>query len=326
MEDIRVRRRLKRVKRELRPPRQMRRRFLHVCVQLLERVNACNTVAGGSQGWLQLVVEQSTVGGVALGDADALCAAVDGVFEKDVSSSSLRLAPSLEAADASTRTEAVAGVTAKLRDQGVIRGWRDELVPVASGFGDEPKFLVERAAYPLLGTSGYGVHVNGFVQSPDGTKKLWVGRRAKTKQTWPGMLDHVVAGHVSHGLTPTETVVKEAGEEAGIAADLAERARPAGAVSYTGVDEEGRLKNDCLFCFDLQLPSDFEPVPVDGEVDEFYLWDLDTVIDKMIAGEFKPNVVLVIVDFLIRHGHHQLSPDDPGYLELVASLRQGDCR
>ena len=292
-------------------------RALQVCLQLLERVNACNTAA--RQRWLPLVVDQCTVGAVSASDAALLCKE-KGVFE--VVDDQVRLCAEVEAADAGARTSAVAGVTEALRESGAVSGWRDELVPVCAGFGEEPKFLVERAAYPLLGTAGYGVHMNGFVRA-DKTR-LWVGRRAASKQTWPGLLDHLVAGHVSHGLTPSETVVKEAGEEAGIAPELARRAVPVGAVSYRGVDEEGRLKNDCLFCFDLELPPDFDPVPVDGEVEAFYLWDLDLVVDKMIAGDFKPNVVLVIVDFLIRHGH--LSPEQPGYLDLVAALRQGDCR
>jgi hypothetical protein len=57
------------------------------------------------------------------------------------------------------------------------------------------------------------------------------------KPTWPGLRDHLVAGQISGGLGPTETMVKECGEEAGIAEALAATATPAGAVSYRGVDE-----------------------------------------------------------------------------------------
>jgi hypothetical protein len=39
---------------------------------------------------------------------------------------------------------------------------------------------------------------------------------------------------------------------------------------------------------------------------------------------FKPNINLVVLDFLLRHGHIQ--PSAPRYLELVAALRQGECR
>ena len=38
---------------------------------------------------------------------------------------------------------------------------------------------------------------------------------------------------------------------------------------------------------------------------------------------FKPNINLVVIDFLVRHGH--IPPEAPGYLELVAGLRKGEC-
>jgi hypothetical protein len=37
---------------------------------------------------------------------------------------------------------------------------------------------------------------------------------------------------------------------------------------------------------------------------------------------FKANCTLVIVDFFVRHG--MIGPEEPGYTELVASLRTGD--
>lgn len=40
---------------------------------------------------------------------------------------------------------------------------------------------------------GYGVHMNGYVER-DGQKFLWIGKRSLTKSTYPGMLDHLVAG------------------------------------------------------------------------------------------------------------------------------------
>lgn len=41
------------------------------------------------------------------------------------------------------------------------------------------------------------------------------------------------------------------------------------------------------------------------------------------TADYKENCVLVIVDFLLRHGY--LTPDMPGYLEVVKGLRSGDC-
>lgn len=39
--------------------------------------------------------------------------------------------------------------------------------------------------------------------------------------------------------------------------------------------------------------------------------------------DYKYNCSLVIIDFFIRNGF--IPPDSPGYLELLASMRQGDC-
>ena len=62
-----------------------------------------------------------------------------------------------------------------------------------------------------------------------------------------------------------ENVVKECQEEAGIPEELAKHAKPAGAVSYAYLEDEG-LKQDVLFVYDLLLPEDFVPQPNDGEV------------------------------------------------------------
>ena len=54
------------------------------------------------------------------------------------------------------RTEKIHEVMLQLKKEGVITGWRDELLSVAPGFYDEPIFLIERAAAPLFGTQAYG--------------------------------------------------------------------------------------------------------------------------------------------------------------------------
>jgi hypothetical protein len=54
------------------------------------------------------------------------------------------------------RTEKIHEVMLQLKKEGVITGWRDELLSAAPGFYDEPIFLIERAAAPLFGTQAYG--------------------------------------------------------------------------------------------------------------------------------------------------------------------------
>jgi hypothetical protein len=71
--------------------------------------------------------------------------------------------------------------------------------------------LVERAAASLLGIRAYGVHVNGYVTLPNGDIELWVAKRAANKQTFPGKLDHLVAGGLPAGIPPGECVIKAGG-------------------------------------------------------------------------------------------------------------------
>ena len=136
---------------------------------------------------------------------------------------------------------------AQLREEGVITGWRDELYPVLTSFHAPPALLLERAAAPHFGIKAYGIHMNGYVTLPDGTKELWVARRSADKPTWPGRLDHIVAGGQPYGLSLADNVLKECGEEAGIPAELASRAVPVGVVTYTSLQAVG-LKRDVLFC------------------------------------------------------------------------------
>jgi len=232
------------------------------------------------------------------------------------------------------RTKAVGRALEQLRDRGEISGWRDELYPVKASFGEDPCLLIERAAAPYFGLKAYGVHICAYVREEgSGKEKMWVARRSQTKQTSPGKLDHLVAGGQPYDLTPFANVVKECQEEAGIPEELAARAKAVGAVSYECLVEEGDaawggatgLKRDVLFCYDLELPADFTPVNNDGEVEEFMLWPVSRVAEAVLTtDEFKMNCNLVLIDFLVRHGH--ITPENcEGYLSLVAGLRAGEC-
>ena len=124
-----------------------------------------------------------------------------------------------------------------------------------------------------------------------------------------------------------DNVVKECYEEAGLPESIARLATPGGAVSYESVTEGGRgLKRDVLFVYDLCVPEDVQPTAVDGEVESFELWPMERVIDTLCANgdmDFKPNVALVIIDFLLRRGF--VAPEEDGYLDLLMAVRQGDC-
>jgi len=83
-------------------------------------------------------------------------------------------------------TAAVASVTSSLRDKGIIKGWRNELLPLTETFSVKPKFLLERAACSYFGVKAYGVHINGFVRGKavpgsltPPISHIWVATRSK---------------------------------------------------------------------------------------------------------------------------------------------------
>jgi 8-oxo-dGTP pyrophosphatase MutT (NUDIX family) len=227
------------------------------------------------------------------------------------------LLPALDSYEA--RSEAMATVVEALVEKGDVPALRHELYGAAPGFEREPLFALDRTAVSYFGIGARGLHLNGYVRS-DGGLKMWIGRRAEHRQNYPGMLDQMVAGGQPLGLTIAENLKKEAHEEASIPDDLIKQAMPVGAITYC-CEGEGGLKPDVQYCFDLELPADFEPKNRDGEIAEFELWSIDRVAEVVATSQrFKFNCNLVIIDFLVRHG--QIVPDDADYLAIVRGLRQ----
>ncbi len=216
-----------------------------------------------------------------------------------------------------SRTEAMATVLEDRRLQPLLSGWYHELYPVSSSFQTPPLMLLERAAVSLFGVLSYGIHLNGYSYQ-DGHLHMWVARRSYDRTTYPGRLDNLVAGGKSYDLTAWETMIKESQEEANIDPDLARNARAVGAFNYNRGVKRG-IRRDVIYNYDLELPVDFKPENTDGEVDEFYLWPIEQVMDTVAnTQEFKDNCNLVIIDFLIRHGW--ITPETPHYLELQQTL------
>jgi isopentenyldiphosphate isomerase len=266
------------------------------------------------------------------------------VFLVNEMEKSLQFKPVVESLSPEERTSILNDTFSNLQKTGLIKGWRNELFPVSTCYQGKPLFLLERALIPYFGVKAYGVHINGYIRDEctQQVSHLWVGRRSFKKSTWPGMLDHIVAGGLPHGISIMDNVIKECEEEGSISRDIAKNARPTGALSYYQLDEWDNLKRDVIFAFDLQLPVDFKPIPADGEVENFECHPIEWILNKVTtetSDEYKPNCNLVIVDFFIRYDidaisfniillswcrHGLIDPESPNYLELVASLRQGD--
>ncbi|MBL8754326.1 MAG: DUF4743 domain-containing protein [Planctomycetes bacterium] len=203
--------------------------------------------------------------------------------------------------DFATRSAALAQWAAAGVAAGRFRSPLGECYPVPAAGAAAPALQVDRSLVTWLGVRARGVHLNGWFRSAAGPM-LWIARRARGKRTYPGHLDNLVAGGQPIGYDARATLVKECAEEAGLPADLASRAEAHGELTYAwqeGLD----CKDDVLACFDLELPAQFTPVPVDGEVESFAAWSVPEVVAALVGDSpWKPNCALVAIDFLLRHG------------------------
>lgn len=232
-----------------------------------------------------------------------------------VTEDAVRLDPGLTTPEA--RSEAADQACEILHRRHGTPALRGERFRVARRFSEPAAMTLDRAVVSLFGVAAFGVHVNGIIR--DG---LWIARRSQDKPVAPGKLDNMIAGGQPAHLSLMDNLVKEAAEEADIPEALARTARPVGAIAYCQEDEWG-LKPDVMFCYDLAVPEDFVPRNTDGEIADFRRMGLDEVAARVRDSfDFKFNVNLVLLDFMIRHGH--LCPDsEPDYLEIVRGLRRG---
>lgn len=256
-----------------------------------------------------------------------------------IQSERVGLNPKLQSFD--ERSQALNAICARWKEQGLFKsaldGWRGEQYAI---YGSEsrqeyhswssetqrntkanaPVFELERAACALFGLVTYGVHLTAYTTKSDGSMALWTPRRAADKATWPGYLDNSVAGGITSGDKPRESMIRECWEEAGLTEDVVRpRLKQVGVITYVYRTPEGYLQPEVEYVYDLPLPEDIIPKPIDGEAEDFQLLDVQDVREKMAAGQFKPNCALVIIDFLIRHGVIT-AEDEPRYMEAVSLL------
>lgn len=277
----------------------------------LRHIQACNR--HDLSGFRRFRVGGQDVGWVRPGFRDRLLA-MGPPFVAD--GEDLALGPDLATPD--RRTAAVAAALARLVAEGTLPPLRREMYPVLPRWGAEPLLAIDRAAVPYFGIDAYGLHINGFVRKADGIH-LWVGKRAMDRGVAPGQYDNLVAGGQPAGLSLTDNLLKEAREEADLPPELALRAHPVGIIHYV-MEKKSGLKPDYLFTFDLELDADFIPRNTDGEVERFELWPLERVAASVRdSDDWKFNVNLVVIDFLIRHGW--LGPDHPDYIALCRGVR-----
>ncbi len=215
------------------------------------------------------------------------------------------------------RTKALEAVAKAALEAGITNRFMNEPYAVRERPFDEPLALADRSISSLLGLISFGQHLNGIVRTKEGLK-MWIGKRSRTKGFYAGKLDHLVAGGLPYGVDLRENLRKECYEEAGIVSEVADRAVCVGLVSYR-YDYRLGSNEDILYCYDLELPEDFVPHCTDGEVEAFYLMEIEEVA-RIVRDrdDFKLNCNLVIIDFLVRHGY--LEAGEEGYFEVVSGL------
>ena len=207
-----------------------------------------------------------------------------------------------------------------LRSAGLAAKSRGELYPVLAHPDGAPLAALDRGAATEFGILNKGFHLNGIVRRVDGTF-MWVARRARTKATYPGKLDNMVAGGHPLGISAFDNLLKECYEEAGIPPEIAATARPTGIISYQMAIPSG-LRRHIFYTYDLELDPSFVPQPTDGEVESFALLPIGQVIEivENDPDAFKYNCNLALIDFLVRHGF--IAPDHPDYFEIASGFRQ----
>lgn len=167
---------------------------------------------------------------------------------------------------------------------------------------------IERSAFSMFGIIGRGAHMTVYVRTEQGLK-FWIPRRSATKSTYPGMLDQAVAGGVACGESPLECIVREAGEEAALSAEMVKKdVVAAGTVTWFNVSDEraggetGLMNPGILYVYDLEVGEDIVFKPVEDDIEGFSLMGIEDVKESLRRGDFKPSCAMVMLDFFIRHG------------------------
>lgn len=270
------------------------------------------SVAGRELPALPFYVKEHVVGWLRPSFADGL-RRWPHVFEVSSAFVSLRAKPDTPQG----RSAAMAEVTRDLAKDGVIRGWRDELVSISHHYAAPELLRIERAAARHFGMMSYGAHLNGFTRV-GGLAHVWVSRRSPDKAIDPDKLDNLVGGRIAAGMSVDETLRKEAWEEAGMAPALLAGLNCVGAVRVEYSVPEG-LHREILFVHDLWLPPEFTPVNQDGEVAEIRRMPLEEVMQNLLMGDFTLDSGAVMIDGLLRVG--AVIPEDAQYLDLLRLLK-----
>lgn len=221
-----------------------------------------------------------------------------------------------------SRTAILSNVTHQLLSLGISQKHSD-MYPVSpfdeAKFGSHKQFaLVNRSIAPYLGIDSVGVHLNCYVCHNENANKpivhgVWLAKRAPTKSHHSNYWDPTVAGGQQAKLSLHENIVKEAHEEAGVPSEWLDSNthqdktvftdHTSDPLTITTAKPDGScLKRSIYYSFDLQVPIDWIPTAVDGEVSEFKLYSIQELEEELRCGNnIRPAMTSVLLDFMIRH-------------------------
>lgn len=203
--------------------------------------------------------------------------------------------------DVATLQAALSQVNAALREQGLIRAWRDEVFPLFDPATLARLAAMERAAARFWGTLTLGAHANGYLADAAGVPThLWIAQRSTTKATDPGKHDNLIGGGVPEGQTPLQALVREGWEEAGLAPAQMRELTPGSVLRLQRDIPEG-LQHEWLYSYDLRLPPGGVPCNQDGEVAGFACLPLAQALQLACGETMTVDAALVTLDFAVRH-------------------------
>jgi 8-oxo-dGTP pyrophosphatase MutT (NUDIX family) len=197
--------------------------------------------------------------------------------------------------------DALVDIHAALRDDGLIRAWRDEPFTLWQPHTMQPLATMERAAARFWGSLTLGAHANGYVADDRGRPvAMWIARRSPTKATDPGLHDNLVGGGVPRGQTPAEALVREGWEEAGLdAATMAAAVR--GRTIRMARDIPEGFQFEDLHVWDLPLQPQVTPRNQDGEVAALQCLPIADALALAAGDSITVDAALVILDLALRH-------------------------
>ncbi len=194
--------------------------------------------------------------------------------------------------DAASVDAAFARLAAWLRAEGLITGWRDELLTVSDEHG-MPRGRIERAAVRPLGIATQAVHLIGH--TPDG--RVWVQQRALDKATDPGRWDTLMGGLQSAGESVGATLERETWEEAGLRIGELQHLQSRGRLTVQRPVADGYMVEHIEW-FDATVPQGVVPVNRDGEVVRFECLTLDALTARLKADAFTVEAAALLVQWL----------------------------